>query len=67
MPCKVLRVDVQEGAMVKKDQALVVIESMKMETMIRSPYDGIVKKVVHGEGVSGGHTTLCGAMLIVYE
>jgi 3-methylcrotonyl-CoA carboxylase alpha subunit len=52
MPCKVLRVDVQEGETVKKDQALVVIESMKMETIIRSPHDGVVKKIVHSQGVS---------------
>ena len=52
MPCKVLRVEVGEGESVKKDQALVVIESMKMETVIRSPQDGIVGKVVHQAGVS---------------
>jgi 3-methylcrotonyl-CoA carboxylase alpha subunit len=52
MPCKVLRVDVKEGDVVKKDQALVVIESMKMETVIRAPHDGVIAKVVHGAGVS---------------
>jgi 3-methylcrotonyl-CoA carboxylase alpha subunit len=52
MPCKILRVEVEEGAEVKKDQPLVVIESMKMETVIRSPHDGVVKKVVHKAGVS---------------
>ena len=52
MPCKVLRVEVEEGQEVKKDQPLVVIESMKMETVIRSPHDGVVKRVVHGKGVS---------------
>lgn len=51
MPCKVLRVEVHEGDMVAKDQVLVVIESMKMETVIRSPQAGRVKKVVHGQGV----------------
>ena len=51
MPCKILRVDVREGDHVKKDQPLVVIESMKMETVIRSPHDGVIAKVVHGEGV----------------
>jgi len=51
MPCKVLRVDVQEGQEVRKDQPLVVIESMKMETVIRSPVDGVVRKIVHPEGV----------------
>jgi 3-methylcrotonyl-CoA carboxylase alpha subunit len=52
MPCKVLRVDVKEGDSVKKDQVLAVIESMKMETVIRSPQDGVIAKVVHGPGVS---------------
>ena len=50
MPCKVLRVEVEAGDEVKKGQALVVIESMKMETVIRSPQDGKVGKVVHGVG-----------------
>lgn len=52
MPCKVLRVDVEEGEKVKKDQPLVVIESMKMETVIRSPQNGVISKVVHRAGVS---------------
>ncbi len=50
MPCKVLRVEIKEGDKVKKDQPLVVIESMKMETVIRSPSEGVVKRVVHGKG-----------------
>ncbi|EFQ90612.1 hypothetical protein PTT_12760, partial [Pyrenophora teres f. teres 0-1] len=50
MPCKVLRVEVEEGQEVKKDQPLVVIESMKMETVIRSPSHGVVKRIVHGKG-----------------
>ena len=37
MPAKILRVAVQPGDTVKKDQILLVIESMKMETVIRSP------------------------------
>lgn len=52
MPCKILRVEVVEGDSVTKDQALVVIESMKMETVIRSPQDGIISRVVHKQGVS---------------
>lgn len=51
MPCKILRVEVSEGEQVKKDQVLVVIESMKMETVIRSPQDGTVSRVVHRQGV----------------
>lgn len=50
MPCKILRVEVEEGADVKKNQPLVIIESMKMETVIRSPQDGVVKRVVHRAG-----------------
>ncbi|KAL5003618.1 carbamoyl-phosphate synthase L chain, ATP binding domain-containing protein [Aspergillus recurvatus] len=50
MPCKVLRVEVQAGDIVEKDQPLVVIESMKMETVIRSPQRGKIAKVVHQKG-----------------
>lgn len=50
MPCKVLRVEVEVGEVVRVGQALVVIESMKMETVIRSPVEGVVGRVVHGAG-----------------
>lgn len=63
MPCKVLRVEVQEGQEVKKNQALVVIESMKMETVIRSPQDGIVSKVVH----QAGDMCKAGTALVEFE
>lgn len=51
MPCKILRVEAKTGDRVKKDQILVVIESMKMETAIRSPQGGIISRVVHQKGV----------------
>ena len=51
MPCKILRVEVKASDRVHKDQALVVIESMKMETVIRSPKDGVIARVVHQQGV----------------
>jgi len=51
MPAKILRVLVKPGDTVTKDQPLLVIESMKMETVIRSPAEGmVVKRVVHSEG-----------------
>jgi len=54
-----LKVHVAEGEEVKKDQPLVVIESMKMETVIRSPQNGVISKVVHRAGVSHiSHLTL---------
>jgi 3-methylcrotonyl-CoA carboxylase alpha subunit len=52
MPCKVLRVEVKAGDEVKKDQIIAVIESMKMETVIRSPKDAVISRVVHVPGVS---------------
>ncbi|KAH6675129.1 3-methylcrotonyl-CoA carboxylase-like protein subunit alpha [Halenospora varia] len=63
MPCKVLRNEVKEGDEVEKDQALVVIESMKMETVIRSPHKGVVAKLVHKEG------DICkaGTVLVLFE
>lgn len=33
------------------------IESMKMETVIRSPQDGVIKKLAHREGVSASPAT----------
>ncbi|EKD12497.1 uncharacterized protein L3040_008179 [Drepanopeziza brunnea f. sp. 'multigermtubi'] len=63
MPCKVLRNEVREGDRVEKGQALVVIESMKMETVIRSPQNGKVAKLVHDEG------DICkaGTVLVLFE
>ncbi|KAG7123072.1 Methylcrotonoyl-CoA carboxylase subunit alpha like protein [Verticillium longisporum] len=63
MPCKVLRNEVAEGEVVKKGAPLVVIESMKMETVIRSPQDGVVKKLTHKEG------DICkaGTVLVLFE
>ncbi|KUJ09869.1 3-methylcrotonyl-CoA carboxylase-like protein subunit alpha [Mollisia scopiformis] len=63
MPCKVLRNEVAEGDEVKKDQPLVVIESMKMETVIRSPQNGIVAKLVH----KAGDICKAGTVLVLFE
>ncbi|KAI0536844.1 carbamoyl-phosphate synthase subunit L [Xylaria digitata] len=51
MPCKILKNEVKEGDKVVKGAPLIVIESMKMETVIRSPQDGIIKRLAHKEGV----------------
>ncbi|KKA26513.1 hypothetical protein TD95_004243 [Thielaviopsis punctulata] len=61
MPCRILRVHVQPGQEVQKGQALVVIESMKMETVIKAPKEGVVKKLAHGEG------ELCKAGVVLVE
>lgn len=41
----VVNVKVKEGSIVKKDDVLLVIEAMKMEYLIRAPYDGTIKKL----------------------
>ncbi|KAI1460174.1 carbamoyl-phosphate synthase L chain, ATP binding domain-containing protein [Annulohypoxylon moriforme] len=63
MPCKVLKIEVKEGDRVTKGAPLVVIESMKMETVIRSPQDGVIKKLVHKEG----DKCKAGTVLVVFE
>jgi len=42
---KVVNVKVKPGSSVKKGDAIMVIEAMKMEYLIRAPYAGTVKKV----------------------
>ncbi|KAI2632928.1 carbamoyl-phosphate synthase subunit L [Xylaria nigripes] len=63
MPCKILKNEVKEGDKVAKGTPLVVIESMKMETVIRSPQDGVVKRLAHKEG----DKCKAGTILVVFE
>jgi biotin carboxyl carrier protein len=52
----VIKVNVAAGAMVKARDALLVLEAMKMETPLVSPYDATVRTVHVREGdrVAGG-------------
>jgi 3-methylcrotonyl-CoA carboxylase alpha subunit len=56
MPGTVIRVLVEPGARVSARQPLVVLEAMKMETPLVSPYEATVRAVHVGEGdrVGGG-------------
>jgi biotin carboxyl carrier protein len=45
MPGMVVSIPVQEGLEVKKDDVLVVLESMKMQNELRSPRDGKVVRL----------------------
>ena len=45
MPGMVLDILVNEGDQVEKDSPLLILEAMKMENVIKSPAQGIVKKV----------------------
>lgn len=53
MPGSVLEILVKEGENVKKGQALMVTEAMKMETTIEAPFDGIIEKIhiLEGEAI----------------
>lgn len=50
MPGKVLRVDAQEGQQLKKGDAVLILEAMKMENAIKSPGEGRVKKILVRQG-----------------
>jgi biotin carboxyl carrier protein len=52
MPGMVLDVKVTEGDAVKKGDALLVLEAMKMENIIRSTGAGVVKKIHVKKGVA---------------
>jgi acetyl/propionyl-CoA carboxylase alpha subunit len=56
MPGTVIRVLVREGDEVQPRQPLLVLEAMKMETPLVSPYEAVVRKVhvTEGEQVAGG-------------
>jgi len=56
MPGTVIRVLVEAGATVAARQPLVVLEAMKMETPLVSPYDATVRAVhvAEGDRVAGG-------------
>ena len=56
MPGVVIRVLAGEGERVEARQPLVVLEAMKMETPLVSPYEAVVKRVhvAEGDRVAGG-------------
>jgi acetyl/propionyl-CoA carboxylase alpha subunit len=56
MPGTVIRLLVAEGDSVRARQPLVVLEAMKMETPLTSPYDAVVRAVhvAEGDRVAGG-------------
>jgi len=53
MPGLVLNIAVQEGEQIAKGDALIVLEAMKMENIIKSPTDGVIKKIhaIKGQAV----------------
>jgi 3-methylcrotonyl-CoA carboxylase alpha subunit len=56
MPGKIFKILKEAGSEVKKGEAILILEAMKMEHSIRSDKDGKVKKILYktGELVQGG-------------
>jgi biotin carboxyl carrier protein len=52
MPGKVVRVLLKEQSQVEAGQGVVVVEAMKMQNEIKSPKNGIVRKIVAAEGAA---------------
>ncbi len=50
MPGKVIRIMVRPGDRVERNQALLVLEAMKMQNEIRAPKSGIVTEIAASEG-----------------
>ena len=48
----VLNVLVKEGDDVKKGDALIILEAMKMENILKSPSDGHIKKIAINKGLA---------------
>jgi len=60
MPGLILEVSIQEGQEVKENDQLLILEAMKMENVIVSPRDGVIKSisVTTGEAVEKKRTLI---------
>ncbi|MFO0323051.1 MAG: acetyl-CoA carboxylase biotin carboxyl carrier protein subunit [Bacteroidota bacterium] len=52
MPGMVFKILVKELQEVKKGDPLIILEAMKMENVLKSPTDGIIKKINVNQGVA---------------
>ncbi len=63
MPGLILEINVSEGQEVKEDDALLILEAMKMENVLTSPRDGVIKSIK----ITQGETVDKNALLIEFE
>nr|WP_246726120.1 acetyl-CoA carboxylase biotin carboxyl carrier protein subunit [Rhizobium laguerreae] len=63
MPGVVVKTSVLPGDQISAGYALMVIESMKLESVIRAPQDGVVDRIHFSEGESFEH----GAVLVTVK
>lgn len=47
---RITSIKVKEGQRVRRGDPILTIESMKMETVIEAPSDGVIEKIYHSEG-----------------
>ncbi|MBL4710037.1 MAG: biotin/lipoyl-binding protein [Flavobacteriales bacterium] len=52
MPGMVLNIEVEAGQEVKEGDALVVLEAMKMENVLKSPADVVIKSIAVKKGIA---------------
>jgi len=63
MPGRVIEVLAREGEKIKKNQAVVILEAMKMQNEIKSPQDGTILRI----GPKPGDPVEAGALLFTVE
>ncbi|WP_282043391.1 acetyl-CoA carboxylase biotin carboxyl carrier protein subunit [Winogradskyella flava] len=63
MPGLILELSVAEAQEVKENDALLILEAMKMENVIHSPRDGVIKSI----SVKQGETVDKNSLLITFE
>jgi 3-methylcrotonyl-CoA carboxylase alpha subunit len=63
MPGKVLSINVSAGDEVAEGDALLVLEAMKMENVIRAPRAGVLADIAP----TAGQAVEKGALLVAYE
>jgi len=63
IPAVVSRVEVEEGSEVKEGDVLIILEAMKMETLVRAPKKGNVKTLVAAKGASVEAGDLLGVLV----
>ena len=63
MPGLVLKVIAKVGQEIAKDDPVIILEAMKMENVLKSPTDGVVKEI----GVEQGEAVEKNTVLITFE
>lgn len=63
IPGKIKKVYIKKGAKVKEGEKLLVLEAMKMNNLIFSPFKGVIREVYVAQGVSVAKN----ALLVEFE